>query len=1034
MSECLRDLSIKYLNETLELIKEGKSIEALKELEKAEEAAKLLLIYSENEFFQTNLQIKFNDVFTLGQRLDNMGRFSQAQHFYELSLLISQKILKTDPENVKYQSDVTLTLNNLGYLLWNMGRMEDAKDRYEKALDMRQKLLKNDPKNIEYQSDVAMTLNNLGNLLSDTGRLEDSKDRYEKALDMRQKLLKTDHENVEYQSDVATTLNNLGLLLWHMGRIGEAKDSYEKALDIRHKLLKTDPENIVYQSNVGETLNNLGVLFKDTGRIDEAKDRYEKALGIFTEPMQYLTIGKKTHSIIKLIDLNSKLAAEETQPFDQMKYLREVYKTCKKHQEFFIKYELRNERELVTEAGFNAYVDFLMKNMKLETSFEKRAEKYGKALDAVKKLEEIEKDETVLKLCASAACYLEGRKLLNEVLASGRTELGLVSKAVEKFKEASKNYVKADICYNIYSGLLNILEYVEGDEEVEVSELEKLVSDAVKPFKDDIHLSGIKASFESIPKIFQEKNRMNRQERQKEFEGRVILIESKALESLFGSVNRKIQDYLEKPFNLHIIYDKWKLKVIFHDPDKIKGKLTIKAGDKIIFERALSKEEIERSWLEIDYLDISYLPQGEEKISFMTIGQKKPVFETVNYFEKITKGHETRILQHDCGNQTCIGKEPRIASVQLKYHAYKENSVIKISTGDDYHKKVMKILESLKKEADIIVFPEFSIPFDYLEEIQRFADENRILVVAGSHYVVDENLEKYGKLFACEFVEADLLKNISPVVIPSSKIVQNEKYLGAGIERPVFSEEGMEPGKVNHIFRLQENLNIGVMICYEFLNTEIRHRLVPVCNIILVPQTNNNPRSFYETASADINRPLGGGNTAFVMANGIFIVEDEENVQGGSTGIALTLDKHSNTQKEKGIISPVDGAMEQLILLATINTEYFPAWDSQISQVPITTKIIHIFEEYEILKDSEGNGKEFIQFLKEIDSCKNSGELKELLEKNRRDLKQKEEDKDKKKSLIEQYSPLMNKQIQDLKNLNLEKLKKKCSFILIPAS
>lgn len=527
---------------------------------------------------------------------------------------------------------------------------------------------------------------------------------------------------------------------------------------------------------------------------------------------------------------------------------------------------------------------------------------------------------------------------------------------------------------------------------------------------------------------------MTRQECHKEFEGRISLIESRALENLFGHVNRKIKDYFEKPLNLNIIYEKWKLKVIIHDPEQIKGKLTIKVGDKTLFDGALSKNEVEKGLLEINFLELGYLPQGEDKISFMTIGQKKPVFETVNYFEKITKGHEIQILQHDCGNQTCIGKEPRIASVQLKYHAYKENSVIKISTGDDYHKKVMKILESLKKEADIIVFPEFSIPFDYLEEIQRFADENRILVVAGSHYVVDENLEKYGKLFTCEFLEADLLKNISPVVIPSSKIVHNEKYLGAGIESPVFSEDGMEPGKVNHIFRLQENLNIGVMICYEFLNTEIRHRLVPVCNIILVPQTNNNPRSFYETASTDINRPLGGGNTAFVMANGIFTVEGEENVQGGSTGIALTLDKHSNAQKEKGIISPVDGVMEQFILLATINTEYFPGWDGQTGQVPIKTRLIHIFEESEILNNSEGNDEEFIKFLREIDACEKRTELRELLEKNRRDLKQKEaEGKDKKKSLIEQYSPLMNKQIQDLKDLDLEKLRRKCSFILIPA-
>ena len=127
--------------------------------------------------------------------------------------------------------------------------------------------------------------------------------------------------------------------------------------------------------------------------------------------------------------------------------------------------------------------------------------------------------------------------------------------------------------------------------------------------------------------------------------------------------------------------------------------------------------------------------------------------------------------------------------------------------------------------------------------------------------------------------------------------------------------------------------------------------------------------------------------------------------------------------------------MEQFILLATINTEYFPGWDGQTGQVPITTRLIHIFEESEILKDPKGNGEEFIKFLREIDSCDNRIVLRELLEKNRGDLKQKEDEgKDKKKSLIEQYSPLMNKHIQDLKNHDLEKIKKKCSFILIPAS
>ncbi len=44
------------------------------------------------------------------------------------------------------------------------------------------------------------------------------------------------------------------------------------------------------------------------GRIEEAKEKYEKALEIFTEPMQYLTIGRKSNSIIRLIELNTEQA------------------------------------------------------------------------------------------------------------------------------------------------------------------------------------------------------------------------------------------------------------------------------------------------------------------------------------------------------------------------------------------------------------------------------------------------------------------------------------------------------------------------------------------------------------------------------------------------------------------------------------------------------------------------------------------------------------------------------------------------------
>ena len=305
MSESLRDSSINYLNEALELMKKDQNKKALKELEKAEEAAKFLLKDQENEFFQANLQTSFNNVFTLGYCLYDMGRFPQAQNFYELSLIISQKLLETDPENVSYQSDVAMTLNNLGILLKNMGRIEEAKQRYENALE------------------------------------------------------------------------------------------------------------------------------------------------IYTEPMQYLTIGKKSHSIMKLIELNTEQAKYETNSHRQIKYLEKAYQLCKNNQEFFSKYGLKHEKKLVMEAGLSSYVDYVIKDIREEKDSEKRVKGYEKAINAIIKIGEIEGDEEIAKIASSTICYLEGRKLVNQALGSEQPDLELIKQATNQFKDAKETYKKANVCYCI---------------------------------------------------------------------------------------------------------------------------------------------------------------------------------------------------------------------------------------------------------------------------------------------------------------------------------------------------------------------------------------------------------------------------------------------------------------------------------------------------------------------------------------------------------------------------------------------------------
>ena len=252
MSESLRD-SARLFNEAIALMQKGKPEEALKELEKAEKAA---------------LEVEAYDIFLYAQTLKGrimqiLGAYEEALKIHSLALKATEELLSKDPDNELYQSNLQMNLDEiftLGNSFYNIGRFLQAKNCYEIHLLISQKLLENDPENVAYQSDVGMTLNNLGILLSDMGRIEEAKGRYEKALEMREKLLENDPENVAYQSYVGGTLNNLGALLSDMGRIEEAKGRYEKALEIYEKLLKIDPENVAYQSYVGTTLNNLGAL------------------------------------------------------------------------------------------------------------------------------------------------------------------------------------------------------------------------------------------------------------------------------------------------------------------------------------------------------------------------------------------------------------------------------------------------------------------------------------------------------------------------------------------------------------------------------------------------------------------------------------------------------------------------------------------------------------------------------------------------------------------------------------------------------
>jgi len=103
MSECLRDLSIKYLNEALKLMQGGKHKEASKYLEQAEEASLKAEAYDVFLYVRT---IK-------GRLMQTVGAYEEASKILFLNLKTTEELLSKDPDNELYQLIFQMNLNSI---------------------------------------------------------------------------------------------------------------------------------------------------------------------------------------------------------------------------------------------------------------------------------------------------------------------------------------------------------------------------------------------------------------------------------------------------------------------------------------------------------------------------------------------------------------------------------------------------------------------------------------------------------------------------------------------------------------------------------------------------------------------------------------------------------------------------------------------------------------------------------------------------------------------------------------------------------
>ncbi|MEL6528627.1 MAG: hypothetical protein AAFQ27_01615, partial [Pseudomonadota bacterium] len=142
-----------------------------------------------------------------GKLLFARGELAKARGEYEAASGIAETLAESEPGNVEWQRDLSVSYDRLGDVEVAAGNLTAARERFEAGLIIRENLGKTEPSNADWQRDLSVSYNNLGDVEVATGNLTAARERFEAGLVIAENLTKAEPGNAEWQRDLSVSYN-----------------------------------------------------------------------------------------------------------------------------------------------------------------------------------------------------------------------------------------------------------------------------------------------------------------------------------------------------------------------------------------------------------------------------------------------------------------------------------------------------------------------------------------------------------------------------------------------------------------------------------------------------------------------------------------------------------------------------------------------------------------------------------------------------------------------------------------------------------
>jgi tetratricopeptide (TPR) repeat protein len=234
--------------------------------------------------WQRDLSLYYNKI---GEVEKARHAFPDALKSYQTSLDVIAKLVQAHPDNTDWQRDLSVTQDRVGDAQKAMGHLPDALAAYQAGLAIRDRLAKADPNNAGWQRDLFVSYSDIADVQLQQHDLPAALSSAQQALALVDRLAKSDAGNTYWQRDLFAVNLKIGDVQSAQGDLAAALSSYQASLVITDRLVKADPNNPGWHLDQAIAYGKIGVMQFMQGDLDAALKSDQATVGIMGQFVKF---------------------------------------------------------------------------------------------------------------------------------------------------------------------------------------------------------------------------------------------------------------------------------------------------------------------------------------------------------------------------------------------------------------------------------------------------------------------------------------------------------------------------------------------------------------------------------------------------------------------------------------------------------------------------------------------------------------------------------------------------------------------------